>query len=137
MNELFNREDLKSGFLVKLKNGELRMVARAENFSKILVNEAGEWCYLSSHWRYDLTRYTQYKQANYEIVPGKSQDIVEVYGLVQGTKNYRETFEFSTEHRPLLWEKTPPKKMTIAEISKALGFRVEIVAETDDDDTDN
>lgn len=52
-------------------------------------------------------------------------DIVAVYGLTHP----KFLLDNSTEHRELLWERKEPKKMTVAEICKALGYDVEIVKE--------
>ena len=57
--------------------------------------------------------------------------IVKVYGYAAFQS---EALEFNTEYRPLLWErkeetKPEPKKLTVAEIEKELGYSVEIVSE--------
>lgn len=129
MTEKFTREDLKSGYVVKLRDGTLRMVARAGNFTKILVAESGEWSYLNSGWGNDLKAQCLYPTSHCENghSQGKS-DIVEVYGLIGGTANYGLCRNISTECRSLLWQRKEAVKMTIEEISKKLGFDVEIVA---------
>lgn len=59
---------------------------------------------------------------------------VEVYGY---TRFAHLAFDFSVNNRDLLWiwerEKPTPKKMTVKEICKALGYDVEIVKEADSD----
>jgi hypothetical protein len=52
-------------------------------------------------------------------------DIVKVWGL---PSRYSTTEELcSTDGRELLWEEKATKEMTVAEISKALGYEVKIV----------
>lgn len=136
--KIFKKEDLKSGYVVKLRNGEHRMVMRAGNFTKILVNPVTqEWTYLSN-WSDGLenTRLEPYNPpffdfpaATHKKVKDKRFDIVEVYGLLHYTNRYGEALTCCTEHRKLLWKRSEPKKMTVAEISEKLGFEVEIVAE--------
>lgn len=50
MREKFTKADLKSGYVVKLRDGSFRMVIRAGNFTKILVSREGDWNYLNSGW---------------------------------------------------------------------------------------
>jgi N-dimethylarginine dimethylaminohydrolase len=56
-------------------------------------------------------------------------NIVEVYGPVTDTRYYHLANQISVVGRDLLWTTTPVKKMTIAEIEKRLGHKVEIVEE--------
>lgn len=128
----FTRDDLKSGYVVKLRNGELRMVVRAGRFTKVLVNQSGDWAYLSSNWGDNLKRVDLYKHCHHERVPAKSQDIVAIYGLVKSTEHYGEALLCSIDHRPLLWTRTPAVKMTLEEVSEKLGFEVEIISNPDD-----
>lgn len=131
MDGKFTREDLKSGYVVKLRNGELRMVVRAGRFTKVLVSPIGGWAYLSSNWGDDLKRVDLYRHNHHESVPSKSQDIMEVYGLVQSTEHYGEALICSTAYRPLLWTRTPAVKMTLEEICEKLGYEVELVPEAE------
>ena len=141
---ILKKEDLKSGYVVKLRNGELRMVMRAGNFTKILVNPmTQEWDYMSA-WSDALKSNRRTKKLNtqtygvqglisFQQVRDESFDIIEVYGLLCSTKEYGEALTCATEHRKLLWKRSEPKKMTVAEISEKLGFEVEIVAEAQED----
>lgn len=121
----FTKEDLKSGFVVKLRNGEHRMVMRAGGFTKILVNPStGAWEYLSS-WNNDLRSTRVYPATN---LLDKKHDIMAVYGLVKGPAFYAGVLQAATGCRELLWERKEAKKLTVEEISKMLGYEVEIVA---------
>ena len=121
-------EDLKSGYIVKRRSGELRMVMRAGQFTKILVGAGGAWCYLSD---YDAGLKRKHGQCctDEQLKHARTKDIVEVYGLLEGVRNYGETLALSTENRKLLWKRQEARKMTVSEIAKALGYEIEIVAE--------
>ena len=124
---------IKSGFVVKLKSGELRMVMRAGSFTHVLVADNGHtWSYLS-RWRDDdLTRKREntshINPGSGETVPGYNDDIVEIYGLVQGVRNYDKILKISTEDRPIVWRRNPPRKMTLEEVERELGFPIELVS---------
>lgn len=120
-----NKEDLKSGFVVKLRNGEHRMIMRAGSFTKILVEPTtGKWEYLSS-WNNDLKNTRIHPASN---LPDKRHDIMAVYGLVKDTGFYGRALLATTDYRKLLWERKEVKKLTVEEISAMLGYEVEIVA---------
>lgn len=124
----FALEDLKSGYIVKRRSGELRMVMRAGQFTKILVGAAGKWCYLSDYDA-NLKRKHGSNCSTEQLRHEREKDIVEVYGLQQGVRNYGETLALSTENRQLLWKRQEARRMTMAEIVKALGYDIEIVTE--------
>lgn len=128
MENKFTKSDLKTGYVVKLRNGELRMVMRVGNFSKILISQFGEYNYLGTCWDNNLER-RRYVQDNgyYRCLRDESQDIVEVWGLVRGTANYSNVLMCSTEGRDRLWTRFPPVKMTLAEVIEKLGYEIEIV----------
>lgn len=131
MKKMFQK-DLKPGYVVKLRNGELRMlteVGRVGSF--ILVGVNNKWDYVS-HWNNDMTA-TRYLAGNPNIADIDKKcaefDIMEVYGPVNKSEYYGEAGWLDIEHRPLLWQRNDVKKMTVSEISKALGYEVEIIAE--------
>jgi len=129
MREKFTRADLKSGYVVKLRDGSFRMVIRAGNFTKILVSQTGAWNYLNSGWSDDLKSLAVYPASQYEAGhTWQKADIMEVYGLVSGTQFYGGCLQITPDNRSLLWQRKQPVKMTIEEISQKLGFDVEIVA---------
>lgn len=117
MNMNFTKDDLKVGYVVKLRNGELRMVLpyrRGLAFTDI----DGHWLNPNTDLNDDLTA----------GATTDNLDVMEVYGLSAfGSTACR----ISTFGRELLWkrEEKPAKKMTVAEIEKALGYKVEVVAD--------
>ena len=129
-NNAFNKDDLHSGYVVELRNGELRMVLRAGRFTKILARPDGNWNYLNSCWGDDL-RYREYKPNDRVPIPRNfpDLDVVRVYGLVNSVEHYCFARCINTNHRPLLWERVEAEKLTLAEVCERLGYPVEIVAE--------
>lgn len=127
---IFSLDDIKSGYVVELRSGRKFLVTRAGSFTKILADpRTGEWTYLSSQFKKDLTRRTDIKASVHEIKLGKKDDIENVYGLVQGTKSYPEVFSTATCCRKLIWSRIPPVRMTQEEIEAELGYRIEIVGD--------
>lgn len=118
MKKKFTTDDIKSGYVVKLRNGDLTFVLRAGNFDKILCYDNGLWRLMSGFDKNTLKRADLNDYGN---------DIMEVYGLVE-YGYFSEAVIADTEHRPLLWKRSEPVKMTVEEISKKLGYDVEIVA---------
>lgn len=135
MEKKFAKKDLRSGYVVEFRNGIRRLVARAGSFTQILVNPAsGEWNYLASLWRDDLTcnddTYATLcaNECACPQVHPRDYDIVKVWGLNTKTAGYKYTLTADTECRDLLWEREPEaKKLTVDEISKLLGYKVEVV----------
>lgn len=121
-------DDLKSGYIVKRRSGEIRMVMRAGQFTKVLVGADGKWCYLSDYDT-DLCRKHGKCCTDEQLRHAKEKDIVEVYGLMEGVRNYGDTLALSTANRSLIWKRREAVKMTVSEISRRLGFEIEIVAE--------
>ena len=106
MRKIKSIEDIKSGYVVKLRNGKLLMCMRYEqkNFLKVFVTKSGvPFVDVSKH--YDGLKSNVHK----------NKDIVEVYGL---SSNPFICMDISTDYRPLLYQKEKPKKMTISEIEK-------------------
>lgn len=124
------KEDLKSGYVVQLRDGALYMVARVGDFTKILVTPYN-WVYLNLEYDNELkcTKKHRTPTGNYQ----KGRDIVKVYGLIQGTQHYTEMFlQLSTANRELLWEGNNEKEMTLEEIEAELGYKVKIVGGKND-----
>ena len=119
MKKKFTINDIKSGYIVKLRNGVFMYTLRVnqDKFTKIITNGRDDWMYLS-RYDYDLK------------CDGDRRflDIMEVYGLIEGTNNYARCGFLDNNHRPLLWKRSEPVKMTVEEINKKLGYEVEIVA---------
>lgn len=136
MEKTFTKKDLRSGYLVEFRNGHRRLVTRAGMFTQILVNpNTGAWNYLASNWNDDLTAKTGNNTpmcaAEHLAVRNwpKEYDIMRVWGLVKETARYGEVFLANPNGRELLYQRREAKKLTVNEISKLLGYEVEIVGE--------
>ena len=105
----FTKSDLKDGMVVEYADGRRRMFLN----DKVM----GDDCYTPLiHFNDDLT----HSRVN-------SNDIVKVYNSSACVlKDYRKD-----NYLTLVWERPeePAKKMTVAEIEKELGYKVEIVSE--------
>jgi hypothetical protein len=120
MNKKFTKADLKVGYVVKYRNGNLRMVMPYAG-GLVLTALDGTWLDIGAGLYNDLTEKGLFFNDG-------SLDVMEVYGL---NKMVYRICEISTDNRELLWkrEEKPAKKMTVAEIEKALGYKVEVIAD--------
>lgn len=111
MKEIKSVNDIKSGYVVRIRNGLLYMCMRSDqnNFCKIGINKK-RWISL------DPQEYIGLKHKN-----NIDFDIVEVYGL--SILHYK-ALEISTANRPLLY-----KEVTMQEVEKIFGCKVKIVAD--------
>lgn len=123
MNKISQIKEIKTGYVVKMANGDLMMCMPfdQDRGRKVFVNERGNCVSPPYCAGLDMTG----------DVPSRNF-IVEVYGL---SENGHTTLKISTDGRPLLYsilQKIPPKKMTIREIEDKLGYEIEIVGEHHD-----
>ncbi len=101
------KSDLKTGMWVELRNGNSHIVLLdTPNEGDVLGGNG--WNRFSSYSR-DLTNRSY-----------KTLDIVKVFEV-------HPTDAFSGEDKKLIWEREETKEMTVAEISKKLGFDVKVV----------
>lgn len=111
--------DLKTGMIVTLRNGIECVVFRDTESSMdrsdhvILNREKGVWERLNSYM-YNLTN-----KHNREFDIVKVERPPHPYAF--------QDIDYGRDGRVLLWECKEVKKMTVAEISKELGYEVEIV----------
>lgn len=99
--------------VVKMRNGTLNMVMMGNDRSIFLIGRCKGYVYLKGYddnlkYRFGVTDF----------------DIVEIYGL---SYNPQKSMDISTECRYLLWKRDEVKKMTVAEIQEALGYKIEIM----------
>lgn len=113
-NKQFTKADLKVGYVVETATGEMFMVMPNSSCDLGLVDKTGSCIYIGG-----------YTNSLVDPTPdfGSDQTIVAVYGY---SRYHMHSLEISTRGRELLWKRPEPKKMTVAEISEALGYPVEI-----------
>lgn len=114
MKNKFTKGDIKIGYVVELRNGDLKMAMRCnqDEFEKILIGENNCYCCFEDIEE-DLTGRC-YKQL----------DIMKIYGLSETKAG---ALIISTKNRPLLWEREETIEMTMDEVCKELGKQVKIV----------
>lgn len=104
------KEDLKVGYVVETRNGELNIVMPYKD-GTCIVDEDGYWLGLESY--------------NENLAMGdKALDIVKVYGLSIYPGN---SASASTKFRELLWERKEIAEVTLQEIADWKGVSVENV----------
>lgn len=121
MEQEFHLKDLKTGYVVVLNNGRRYLVLKRKDFyeehSNFLgMSDGNVVSFMSSrrHFDEDLNGVGVYE----------GQSIEQVYGCTFEPGN---AYSISIDCRELIWERKRTRKMTVAEISKALGYEVEIV----------
>lgn len=137
----FDMKDIHSGYVVKFRNGTYALVTRVgEKFTKIFTKthrrietndpkEGVDFFYTSA---YKGPYHYAYSPVYNRTKPDPDYDVVAVYGLVEGVKNYLEVGNYCIAYRPLLWEENI-KEMTLEEVEKALGHKVKIVNKEGED----
>lgn len=111
-----NKSDLKVGYVVKFRNGELNMVMpTAHNLTLI----KGSLHIEISNYKDDLTTCL------------KDFDIMEVYGYSKHSYLALKLTEEALDDRKLLWKREPdPKIMTLEEVEKELGCKIKSTGKT-------
>lgn len=115
-NKKFTKKDFQLGHIAIFKNEPHMVMCDSEN-CMALVNDKHHW--IALHMFDDDLCFAS-------PLTGKLEPITEVYGY---SKWHYNALELSTRTRKLLWKREDPvKKMTVEEIEKELGYKVEIVS---------
>ena len=108
---MFKKEDLKVGYLVKTRGGEVAHIVNTDKKGMCLNYEDG---YSKiENYNNNLTNKSFY-----------NLDITEVYGY---TLYGHHAHKFEVEDRELLWKREEVKEMTIEDIQNALGHKIKVV----------
>lgn len=114
----FTLNDIRSGYIVRLRNNELLMCMRVnqKNFTKILVNTKRHLYF--SNFNFDSLKAKQHMNTPLDVI--REFDIVEVYGLVNDVDSYKAQFMFedSLSHRKLLWKEKKTLTIKLSSICK-------------------
>lgn len=104
---------LKYGYVVKFADGRLAMYMPSREGDCF---DYGCGCYsiLFNDYDKDLKHWNS------------DYDVKRIYGYSNHIHN---TLQFDIKDRTIIWERPEVKKMTVAEICKELGYKVEIIAE--------
>lgn len=97
MSKKFTKDDLKVGYVVKLRNGNLHMVMPIDREGVEFVTTTSDGFHTRSNlYTHDL--FINHHERDY--------DIMEVYGF---SKWCHEAYMISTKDRELLWSREPKK----------------------------
>lgn len=122
---MFKLEDIKAGYLLKLEKGKKVHYAAVSNGS----------CAEGDAGRDGSLGFCAENQESYGELCEFGVDLINKYNnrlrivAIYGYTHNRFLLDCSPKDRELLWERKEPKKMTVAEICKELGYDVEIVKE--------
>ena len=117
MNKNFTKDDLKVGYVVRTRVGDLYMVMPVVD-GMSLVKKTGSAGMPLGVYNKDMQHDAILKDTSYDITEVYGHSVFSAFSL-----------DISTEHRLLLWKREEAKKMTVSEIEKILGYKVEVVAE--------
>lgn len=108
---------LEYGYVVEFENGKFAMYMTSQNGDCFVLYPGGYSC--------EYLKY--FKDINNLKHDNKECNIFRIYGY---SKFGWDSTNISIKYRPLIWERPEEvKKMTVSEICKELGYKVEIVAE--------
>lgn len=105
-----NKMELKEGMIIECRNGDKYFLR--ERGGKLIGSNFNEWIDLSYDEELNENKYF-YEEC----------DIMKIYE----SKAYVLSNLFDNDYLTCIWERKKPKKMTLAQISEALGYEVEVV----------
>lgn len=118
-------KDLKTGDIIETREGQRAIVIDAILF---FPDGAEDICHYNNEM---FVRYS--KTGNFKNSAG---DIEKVYRMIDGLWNYAacDFYTWFVKDTPLpqaalIWERNPVKKVTVAELEKILGYKIEIISE--------
>lgn len=110
-------EDIKVGYVVELRDGSLLMCME--------YGESGLKCFAS---KISVILDINKNYIGFNFAPNYMYDVMKVYGF---SKEGACALSLSTDFRDCLYEREKPMKMTIKQIEKELGYKIELVSEDD------
>ena len=111
------KSELKPGYVVRSRNGQLRMVMPLHNSGEYVLVEMET----NNPHHGDLKDFDEDLMNRCGL---RNTDIVEVYGF---SKNKRSVWSFDGRDRNLLWKRPEKKKYTYAQLREILGEEFEVV----------
>lgn len=109
---------LKYGYVVEFENGEFGIYVLHKNRSVFIIGEREDYTGIE-YYNKNLKLNKKYYDQKYNIIA--------IYGYADAVWNY---LKINKKDRPIIWEREGKvKKMTVSEICKELGYKVEIIAE--------
>lgn len=111
VNDNMTKSDLRSGMIVKTREGERYITIVKEDGEIHFINLDGTTCLGSCDLLDDMTDNID-----------SDYDIIKIYKMDTTLRNCKTT-------KDLIWERQEQKEMTIAEIEKELGYSIKIIKE--------
>lgn len=125
--DLFKKSDMYAGMVVQLREGSKRLVVPSDE-GLLLVGEPARVLGTVATYRRPYVRLSDYIDGLTCKREGTTPtDIVKVWDRIRGVDYVDDAFNTNTDHRCLVWERDDTKRMTLEEIGKVLGHKVEVV----------
>lgn len=125
---LFKKSSMYAGMVVQLREGSKRLVVPSDE-GLLLVGEPARVLGTVATYRRPYVRLSDYIDGLTCKREGTTPtDIVKVWDRIRGVDYVDDAFTTNTDHRRLVWERDDTKRMTLEEIGKVLGHKVEVVA---------
>ncbi|MBO5917242.1 MAG: hypothetical protein J6Q14_00540 [Oscillospiraceae bacterium] len=124
---LFKKSSMYAGMVVELREGSKRLVVPSGE-GLLLVGEPARVLGTVATYRRPVLRLADYIDGLTRKREGtEPTDIVKVWDRIPYACHVDNAFTTNTEVRKLLWQRDDTKRMTVEEIGKALGHKVEVV----------
>lgn len=107
-----NKMKLKEGMIVECRNGNRYLLRKNLNELTLICSNFGAW--FQAIYDEELNENEYHKE---------DFDIMKIYK----SKAYALEDLFNDNYLECIWERKEPKKMTLAQISEALGYEVEVI----------
>ena len=128
--DLFKKSSMYAGMVVQLREGSKRLVVPSGE-GLLLVGESVKVLGTVAAYRRPILRLSDYIDGLTRQRTGTTPtDIVKVWDRIPDTVHIADAFTTNTDHRRLIWACDDTKRMTLEEIGKVLGHKVEVVAVT-------
>lgn len=126
---LFKKSSMYAGMVVELREGSKRLVVPSDE-GLLLVGEPSQAVAGRTWDKYvrPVLRLSDYIDGLTRMRTGQlPTDIVKVWDRISSVGYVDDAFTTNTQGRKLIWERDDTKRMTLEEIGKALGHKVEVV----------
>jgi hypothetical protein len=127
--DLFKKSSMYAGMVVELRDRSKRLVVSSDEGLLLVGEPANVLGTMTPRYARPYARLSDYIDGLARGKEGRhNADIVKVWDRIPGVRYVDDAFNTSTVNRKLLWERDDTKRMTLEEIGKALGHKVEVVA---------
>ncbi len=109
-----NKMELKEGMIIECRNGNRYLLRNVRGYLILSANTCWENCTYDNNF-IDIGCYAKEFHGDYDIMKIYESNAYVLEDL------------FNNNYLTCIWERKEPKKMTLAQISEALGYEVEVV----------